>query len=66
MRMHVFQTGTVAIKQRQVHGVGAGMQRRLNTLLICLSARYSRALVPSYIMAALAQPRRRLLRASRK
>ena len=33
MRMHVFQTGTVAIKQRQVHGVGAGMQRRLNTLL---------------------------------
>jgi len=33
MRIHVIQTGTVAIKQRQVHGVGHGFQRRLNTLL---------------------------------
>src|SRR2546430_5120201 len=33
MRIHVIQTGTVAIKQRQVHGVGYGFQRRLNTLL---------------------------------
>jgi len=33
MRIHVIQTGTVAIKQRQVHGIGHGFQRRLNTLL---------------------------------
>lgn len=33
MRIHVIQTGTVAIKQRQVHGVGHGFRRRLNTLL---------------------------------
>jgi glyoxylase-like metal-dependent hydrolase (beta-lactamase superfamily II) len=33
MRIHAIQTGTVAIKQRQVHGTGQGMQRRLNTLL---------------------------------
>ena len=33
MRIHVIQTGTVAIKQRQIHGVGHGFQRRLNTLL---------------------------------
>src|SRR5258708_33809053 len=33
MRIHVIQTGTVAIKQQQVHGIGHGFQRRLNTLL---------------------------------
>jgi len=33
MRIHAIQTGTVAIKQRQVHGAGQGMQRRLNTVL---------------------------------
>jgi glyoxylase-like metal-dependent hydrolase (beta-lactamase superfamily II) len=33
MRIHAIQTGTVAIKQRQVHGAGQGIQRRLNTLL---------------------------------
>jgi glyoxylase-like metal-dependent hydrolase (beta-lactamase superfamily II) len=33
VRIHAIQTGTVAIKQRQVHGVGHGLQRRLNTLL---------------------------------
>jgi N-acyl homoserine lactone hydrolase len=33
MRIHAIQTGTVAVKQRQVRGVGQGIQRRLNTLL---------------------------------
>jgi N-acyl homoserine lactone hydrolase len=33
VRIQVIQTGTVAIKQRQVHGVGHGFRRRLNTLL---------------------------------
>ena len=33
MRIHAIQTGTVAIKQRQVRGVGQRVGRRLNTLL---------------------------------
>ena len=33
MRIHAIQTGTVSIKQRQVHSAGQGIQRRLNTLL---------------------------------
>ena len=33
MHIHAIQTGTVAIKQRQVRGTGQGIQRRLNTLL---------------------------------
>jgi N-acyl homoserine lactone hydrolase len=33
MRVHAIQTGTVAIKQRQVRSAGQGMRRRLNTLL---------------------------------
>jgi N-acyl homoserine lactone hydrolase len=33
MRIHAIQTGTVAIKQRQVRGSGQGLGRRLNTML---------------------------------
>ena len=33
MRIHAIQTGTVAIKERQRHGVGHGLRRRLNTLV---------------------------------
>jgi N-acyl homoserine lactone hydrolase len=33
MRIHAIQTGTVAVKQRQVRGVGQGIQRRVNTML---------------------------------
>ena len=33
MRLHAIQTGTVAIKQRQVRGSGQGFGRRLNTML---------------------------------
>jgi N-acyl homoserine lactone hydrolase len=33
MRIHAIQTGTVAIKQRQVRGAGQRVGRRLNTLL---------------------------------
>ncbi|HEU5440507.1 MAG TPA: N-acyl homoserine lactonase family protein [Ktedonobacterales bacterium] len=33
MRIHAVQTGTVAIKQRQLQGAGRGMRRRLNTML---------------------------------
>ena len=33
MRLHAIQTGTVAIKQRQVRGSGQGLGRRLNTML---------------------------------
>jgi len=33
MRIHAIQTGTVAVKQRQVRGLGLGTLRRLNTLL---------------------------------
>lgn len=33
MRIHIIQTGTVAIKQRQRHGEGQGLRRRLNTLI---------------------------------
>ena len=33
MRIHAIQTGTVAIKQRQVRGTGQRVGRRLNTLL---------------------------------
>jgi len=33
MRVHAIQTGMVAIKQRQVRGVGQGIQRRVNTVL---------------------------------
>jgi hypothetical protein len=33
MRMHAIRTGTVAVKQRQVRGVGQGIQRRVNTIL---------------------------------
>jgi N-acyl homoserine lactone hydrolase len=32
MKIHAIQTGTVAIKQRQVEGVGHGMMRVVNTL----------------------------------
>lgn len=33
LRIHALQTGTVAIKTRQVEGVGHGLRRRLNALL---------------------------------
>ena len=33
MRMHAIQTGTVAVKQRHVHGAGQGIQRRVSTVL---------------------------------
>ena len=33
MRIHAIQTGRVAIKERQRHGVGHGLRRRLNTLV---------------------------------
>ncbi len=33
MRIHAIQTGRVAIKERQRHGVGHGVRRRLNTLV---------------------------------
>lgn len=33
MKVHAIQTGTVAIKSRQLRGVGRGTRRRLNTLL---------------------------------
>jgi hypothetical protein len=33
MRIHTIQTGTVAVKQRQVRGAGHGIQRRVNIVL---------------------------------
>jgi hypothetical protein len=33
MRLHAIQTGTVAVKERQVRGAGQGIQRRVNTVL---------------------------------
>jgi glyoxylase-like metal-dependent hydrolase (beta-lactamase superfamily II) len=33
MKVHAIQTGTVAVKSRQPHGVGRGVRRQLNTLL---------------------------------
>lgn len=33
MRIHAIQTGTVAVRARQVEGVGRGTRRQLNTLL---------------------------------
>jgi N-acyl homoserine lactone hydrolase len=33
MRVHAIQTGTVAVKTRQRHGIGNGMARRINTLM---------------------------------
>lgn len=33
MRIHAIQTGVVAVKSRQMEGLGTGFQRRLNTLL---------------------------------
>jgi N-acyl homoserine lactone hydrolase len=33
MRMQVIQTGTVAVKQRQVRGAGCGIQRRVTIVL---------------------------------
>jgi N-acyl homoserine lactone hydrolase len=32
MKIHAIQTGTVAVKSRQVNGVGHGLRRRLGTL----------------------------------
>ena len=33
MRIHAIQTGSVAIKERQRHGVGQGTRRQLNTVM---------------------------------
>jgi glyoxylase-like metal-dependent hydrolase (beta-lactamase superfamily II) len=33
VKVHALQTGTVAIKERQQHGLGFGLRRRVNTLL---------------------------------
>jgi N-acyl homoserine lactone hydrolase len=33
MKIHAIQTGTVAVKTRQPEGVGAGVRRRVNTLI---------------------------------
>ena len=33
MKVHAIETGTVAVKTRQVEGVGRGMRRRVTTLL---------------------------------
>jgi hypothetical protein len=33
MRIHAIRTGSVAIRQRQVHGAERGLRRSLNTML---------------------------------
>jgi hypothetical protein len=60
MRLHAIQTGTVAIKQRQVRGTGQGFGRRLNTLVLATEAIRSNIRKETVIEETFLSPTRRM------